>query len=119
MQGRRLPDDEWLSRAADGLIEEPGDYGRCSVAPGAGSGVGAIQWDWFVCCPDGSIARLWVNEDDRNGSRHVVNSHDDGSITVGGSIRGGRAVPVVALVAPDPEGGYWHGYLERGVWTSC
>jgi hypothetical protein len=38
MQGTRLADGEWLSRAADGEIK-PGDYGKCDA-------------DWFVCCPD-------------------------------------------------------------------
>lgn len=108
MQGHRLPDNEWLSRAAsDGV--EPGDYGQCDAG-------------WFVCCPDGSTTRLWVDEDDRNGNRHVITEHDDGSITVGGSIKGARVVPVVIL-APKADrdthvhvADFWHGYLEHGVW---
>lgn len=112
MLGTRLPDGEWLSRAADGEIK-PGDYGRCDAG-------------WFVCCPDGSTTRLWVDEDDRNGNRHVVSEHPDGSITVGGSVRGGEVVPVVALVAPKPDReshsrltDHWHGFLENGVWREC
>jgi hypothetical protein len=105
VQGTRLPDNEWLSRAADGEIK-PGDYGRCDAG-------------WFVCCPDGSTTRLWVDEDDRNGNRHILTEYDDGSITVGGSIMGGQVVPVVALIGEvKSPGEFWHGYLERGVWRS-
>jgi hypothetical protein len=105
MQGTRLPDGEWLSRAADGEIK-PGDYGQCDAG-------------WFVCCPNGSTTRLWVDEDDRNGNRHVVTEHDDGSISVGGSILG-REVPSERIGGVGPiaaEG--WHGWLEHGVWREC
>ena len=78
-----------------------------------------MQWDWFVCCPDGSTTRLWVNEDDKNGCRHIITEHDDGSISVGGSIQGADVVPVVALIVPASTGTYWHGYLRAGVWESC
>jgi hypothetical protein len=116
-QGRRLPDQQWLDRAADGLIE-PGDYGRVLITHG-GEPTEPGSWEWFVCCPDGSTTKLWVNEDDKNGNRHIVTEHDDGTITVGGSIMGGKdVVPVVAPysnVKRISEGG-WHGYLDHGVW---
>jgi hypothetical protein len=73
-----------------------------------------------VCCPDGSTTRLWTDEDDCKGNRHILTEHEEGSITVGGSIMGGEVVPVVAIIGgPKPEGGYWHGYLRHGVWESC
>lgn len=33
--------------------------------------------EWFVCCPDGSTTKLWVNEDDKNGRRHFLTEHED------------------------------------------
>lgn len=119
MQGTRLPDNEWLTRAADGEIK-PGDYGRCFMEGSTMADEG--HWDWFVCCPDGSTTRLWVNEDDKNGCRHILTEHDDCSITVGGSIMGGDIVPVVALIGEikrsDGKISFWHGYLKHGVWES-
>jgi hypothetical protein len=105
MQGTRLPDGEWLTRAADGKLK-PGEYGRCDAG-------------WFVCCPNGSTTRLWVDEDDRNGNRHVITEHEDGTITVGGSILG-RDVPSERIggVGPITAEGY-HGWLEHGVWRKC
>lgn len=107
MQGTRLPDNEWLSRAAGGEIK-PGDYGRCDAG-------------WFVCCPDGSTTRLWVDEDDRKGNRHIITEHDDGSITVGGSIMGGQVIEskLVLFGERKPDGSFWHGYLRKGVWEPC
>lgn len=113
LTGRRLADNEWLIRAADGKLE-PGEYGRCWTGD---------QWDWFVCCPDGSTTRLWVNEDDKNGNRHVLTEHDDGTITVGGSVLGGEVISPIPVIAPRPDRGlhsrladYWHGYLRQGKW---
>jgi hypothetical protein len=115
--GERVPDNEWLSRAADGEIK-PGDYGRCYITHGS-EPTKPGSWEWFVCCPDGSTTKLWVNEDDRNGNRHIVTIHGDGSITVGGSVMGGLVVPAVALIGEiKGPGDFWHGYLERGVWRS-
>lgn len=106
LQGARLPDGEWLSRAASGEIK-PGDYGRCDAG-------------WFVCCPDGSTTRLWVDEDDRNGNRHVITEHEDGSITVSGSVLGGRVVPSACIGGVGPiSSPAWHGWLERGVWRDA
>jgi hypothetical protein len=125
VQGTRLPDDEWLTRAADGEIK-PGDYGRCLIkhperAGRSSESVYGESWEWFVCCPDGSTTKLWVNEDDRHGHRHYITEHEDGSITVAGSVMGGRVVPVVALFGKGPEGDgpLWHGHLDHGVWRSC
>jgi hypothetical protein len=95
VQGTRIPDSTWFERRSSGELK-PGEYGRELI-----TGAGMDRWDWFVCCPDGSTTALWVNEDDRNGRRHVITEHEDGSITVGGSILGRIG---------------WHGHLERGVW---
>jgi hypothetical protein len=114
VQGRRLEDGEWLSRAADAKLEA-GDYGRCWMSND--EEVGRGHWEWFVCCPDGSTTRLWTHEDDRNGNRHVIEVHKDGSITVCGSILGGELVrPALVIGGPQEHGGTWHGYLRRGKW---
>jgi hypothetical protein len=105
MKGQRIPDGEWFDRRNAGTLI-PGDYGREHITKGSGTANERTEWDWFVCCPDGSITALWVNEDDRNGNRHVITEHDDGTISVGGSILG--------LCSPP-----WHGWLERGVWRSA
>lgn len=118
MQGTRLPDNEWLSRAADGEIK-PGDYGRCLITHGSRATKPAT-WEWFVCCPDGSTTMLWVNKDDKNGHRHYVEEHADGSITVGGSVMGGEIIPAVALIGEiKAPGQFWHGYLKHGTWETC
>lgn len=110
MQGRRLPDGEWFED------HSPGDYGRVLITK-TRDGQEFQEWDWFVCCPDGSTTVLWVNEDDRHGNWHIITEHDDGSITVGGSIMGGQIVPTVVLVGEvKGPGDFWHGYLEHGVW---
>lgn len=87
MIGQRVPDGEWFERRNDGRLE-PGDYGRELITKGSGTVAEREEWDWFVCCPDGSTTALWVNDDDNNGNRHVVIEHEDGSISVGGSILG-------------------------------
>ena len=113
--GRRLPDQQWLDHVADGTIE-PGDYGRVLITHG-GEPTKPGSWEWFVCLPDGSTTQLWVNRDDRNGNRHIVTEHEDGTITVGGSILGGDVVPLVGkVVAPHT---FWHGFLDRGQWRHC
>ncbi|KKL94517.1 hypothetical protein LCGC14_1863900 [marine sediment metagenome] len=51
---------------------------------------------WMARPPGGHLGDL---------SNHDVTEHEDGTITVSPSI----------LITG--EGGSWHGYLERGVWT--
>ena len=51
---------------------------------------------WMARPPGGHLGNL---------SNHDVTEHEDGTITVSPSI----------LITG--EGGSWHGYLERGVWT--
>lgn len=112
MRGRRIPDGEWFDRRSAGTLE-PGDYGRELI-----TAQGVEQWDWFVRCPNGSDTALWVNEDDRNGNRHVVTEHEDGTITVGGSILG-NFVPSEHISGVGPiSSETWHGWLERGEWRS-
>lgn len=114
MQGRRVPDDRFLHlRSADEI--GPGDYGSMVITS---SKTDIAQTDWFVCCPDGSITRLWVNEDDCNGNRHTITEHDDRTITVGGSILG-HDIPSAKIGGVGPiSSETWHGWLERGIWRS-
>jgi hypothetical protein len=112
MTGRRVPDGEWFTWASrrGGLRIKPGDYGCVPYTNGPA--------DWFVCCPDGSYVRLWVNDEDRNGNRHTVTEHEDGTITVGGSILG-HDVPSLRIGGVGPiSSETWHGWLEQGVWRS-
>lgn len=69
---------------------QPGEYGRW-----AHDGV------WYAVPPGHPDLTA-------NLSRHKVTEHADGTITVSPSIE----VSAGAL-------GYWHGYLERGVWREC
>lgn len=85
MQGRRI------HPGADGYFQEPvkpGDYFR------------SRDGTWSAMTPNGYRCGL------RN---HQVTEHDDGTITVGPSIR--------VLTSNDTE--VWHGFLERGVWREC
>jgi hypothetical protein len=117
MQGTRLPDGEFFERQSAGTLK-PGDYGRESIAKKRNGGE-ITEWDWFVVCPNGARSALWVNEDDSNGNRHVITEHEDGTISVGGSILG-RHVPSehIGGVGPITAEG-WHGWLEHGVWREC
>lgn len=105
-EGRRLADGEFFERIGNGL--QPGDYGRELVTQANGE----AWWEWFVCCPNGTRTKLWVNEDDRNGNRHIITEHDDGTITVEGSILG-RPVRNCSGIAD------YHGWLKRGVWSDA
>ena len=109
MQGRRLPDRAFSRRLSHGdeLGIQPGAYGRV-LRDG--------DWVWMCCTPNGLIGDL---------TNHEVVEHADGTITVSPSIesQGGKGV----LVAGDDVAqfeecglmGYWHGFLECGVWRSC
>jgi hypothetical protein len=90
MNGRRIPD----ATSGDGLVYEPGDYGR-------------ISGIWHAMTPNGLLGNL---------AGHTVTENADGTITVSPSIEsgytrggdGGRIDPTL--------GRYWHGFLEKGVW---
>lgn len=84
MIGRRVYED------ADGHLNLlPGDY---------------CYWQrgkmWIGQCPAGASCNL---------SRHNVQEHEDGTITVKPSIR----------ISGDQGIELWHGWLEKGVWRSC
>lgn len=116
MTGHRVPDGKWFDRRNAGTLQQ-GDYGRELITRTI-DGEEVEQWDWFVCCPDGSTTALWVNEDDPNGNRHVITEHDDGSISVGGSILG-HTIPSERISGVGPISSVaWHGWLEHGVWRS-
>ena len=92
MQGRRLPDDSDLRKAV------AGDYFKVTWVGGPGH----VEW-WFRD-PFGDPGRI---------TKHTVEEHEDGTITVSPSI------------APDParfphegsEVGSFHGWLKAGVWS--
>jgi hypothetical protein len=107
LQGRRIPDDEWFNWQADGRIE-PGDYGWMMVSG---------KRELFNCTPDGEIGYLAINKPDRAGNFHVVTEHEDGTISVGGSIRGQVFTSEhVGGAGPISGRGGWHGWLEHGMW---
>jgi hypothetical protein len=54
------------------------------------------EGDWEIRDPLGVIGGI---------GDHKVEEHEDGTITVSPSIQ-------------DPNPGGWHGYLERGIWSS-
>ena len=88
MQGRRIPDGEWLHEGPNDGLREAGDYGLTAD--------GAL---WFVA-PDGLQGRLTAPPWD------FIRVEDDGTITVSPSIWVNKHA--------DPPG--WHGFLEHGVW---
>lgn len=93
-----MPDDEWFSQQADGLIT-PGDYGKI---------IDAGRVTWFVCTPDGARFMLASpHSPDSAGRSHEVEEHDDGTITI--EPRPGNSNSILS-----PQG--WHGWLYRGVW---
>lgn len=118
MVGQRLPDGFECTRPeldALGLSTTPhGSYWRDS------------QNVWCVVTPNGRMGSL---------ASHVVEEHEDKTITVSPSIRVDGVEPrvytpeeranLVTLVgeeyAADWERGRpgWHGYLERGVWREA
>lgn len=113
--GRRIPDGEWFDRRGDNTLKA-GDYGRELITKQR-DGREVEEWDWFVRCPDNSDTALWVNEDDRNGNRHLITEHDDGTITVGGSILG-HAIKAENITGGPIFSGTWHGHLIAGEWRS-
>jgi hypothetical protein len=99
--GRRIPDAEWFDRV--GVDLQPGDYGRMWIRHQG--------WKWFNVLPNGELGQL---SDD-----HVVEHHEDGTITVHASIQG-RVVDSKHIAGDGPiSGSGWHGYLERGVWREA
>jgi len=110
LTGSRVPDNEWFERMADGLIF-PGDYG-CQED--------GDHVKWFTCNPEGEIGWLAVHEPDKQGNFHTVTEHEDGTITVGGSIQGHVVKSEnISGAGPISSRGGWHGWLERGVWRSA
>jgi hypothetical protein len=84
LQGRRLPDDSDIREA------KAGDYFR-------------VAWtgsdnEWWFRDPRGDPGRI---------TKHTVEEHEDGTITVTPSI------------APAPGDDGWHGFLRRGVWSAA
>lgn len=112
LQGQRIPDSTWFERRNKGTLK-PGDYGVEFITR-----EGVEQRDWFVCCPDGSTTVLWVNEDDANGNRHVITEHEDGTISVGGSILG-SFVPAENITGGPIASDKWHGHLIKGEWSAA
>lgn len=58
---------------------------------------------WDALTPNGLLANL---------RGHEVVEHDDGTITVSPSIEVNRG-------RANPHVGYFHGFIERGVWREC
>jgi hypothetical protein len=58
---------------------------------------------WDCTTPNGLLGNLRA---------HAVQEHEDGTITVSPSIEVNRG-------RFNPAVGYFHGFLERGVWRSC
>jgi hypothetical protein len=107
LEGRRVPDDEWFDWQIDDRIE-PGDYGWQTTGG---------KRELFNCTPDGEIGFLAINEPDQNGAFHVVTEHEDGTISVGGSIQGRVFTSEqVSGGGPISSRNGWHGWLERGIW---
>ena len=113
LQGRRIPDSEWFERRTANELQ-PGDYGVEFITR-----EGEEVRDWFVRCPNGADTVLWVNEADRNGNRHVIEEHDDGTITVHGSIMGEFVRSEKISGAGPISSPGWHGWLEHGVWREA
>jgi hypothetical protein len=87
--GRRVLGLDWYNW-------EPGDYG--------------------FSFEDGYWVGVTPNDLSANLSRHEVQEHEDGTITVAPSIEcWARRTKELARA----EGAYWHGYLEQGVWREC
>jgi hypothetical protein len=104
MQGRRVGDGEMRGSACF----ESGAYGRV-LSDG--------EWIWYARTPNGLLGDL---------TPHEVVEHEDGTISVNPSIEvsppPGREIEIAdddALMRSGGREGYWHGFLERGVWRSC
>lgn len=84
MKGQRVD-----AKVAAGELLEPGEYGK---HPGG---------YWLACSPNDHMANL---------SAHVVEEHDDSTITVSPSIGISQGAATVFV---------YHGFLERGVWRDA
>ena len=89
MQGQRLhkrdDEDDFLYR----VFTTPGAYGSVDGK------------SWFCCTPNGLSGNL---------SRHEVQEHEDGTITVS---------PSILVTSGSNDMPSYHGYLERGTWREC
>lgn len=104
MVGRRVADGEMRGSACS----EPGAYGRV-LSDG--------EWIWYARTPNGLLGNL-VN--------HEVVEHEDGAISVNPSLEVGGPPGSEIQIADDTlfersggREGYWHGFLEHGVWRPC
>ena len=81
-----------IGRRVNKLAHEmrDGEYGKCE------------DGNWYAIPPGTDLLAGLAG--------HQVTEHEDGSITVSPSIE-------VRGYAPEREINYWHGYLERGVWS--
>ncbi len=70
-------------------VFDPGDYGKDS------------EGSWWCIPPAAGIAGGKL-------TLHIVVEHEDGTVTVGGSI-----------LLPGGHGRAWHGYLTRGEWSAA
>lgn len=85
---------------------EPGDYCKRHMTDEV------EEWEmWYVRTPDGEAPFYLANEHqrDRNGRAHVVEEHEDGTISVLPHPGNGNSIQA-------PNDG-WHGWLRRGEWV--
>lgn len=87
LRGRRLPDGNH-----DYDLVQPGDYWRPEYG-------GRQPSEWWFRDPLGAMGRI---------TKHSVEEHEDGTITVRPSI-----------LCDRPGQSSYHGWLTRGVWTSA
>jgi hypothetical protein len=91
MQGKRVPDNTFP--------ENPGEYSKLTNGP----------VEWVVCCPTGQRFHLASPQSpDSKGNYHVVDEHDDGTISV--------CPPGNSIMAPGER---WHGHIIKGEWVPC
>lgn len=98
MIGRRVQCDEHGSPPE----MESGDYVRCAPTRALSEEEKGKWWAkpyWMVCTPNGHVGNL---------ANHAVTEHEDGTITVSPSI----------VVTGTGGVEYWHGMLEKGVFTT-
>lgn len=86
-------------RVYDKEILEPGEYGQHP-----------IDGRW-MCCPPIVLDGEWPHQFMGDLSKHTVEEHENGTITVSPSI-------MITTHRNDCEV-KWHGWLERGVWREA
>lgn len=117
MIGRRVADQPFRDWSGD--EHEPGDFWRIVDKDGKPMHADRLMRDgrtalehgnltggvWGVCTPNGLEGMLTL---------HTVREHEDGTI----SVRPGDGSSNSILIDYPPVA-TWHGYIERGVWSSC